>query len=131
MRSVAPAHFDGRTVDAAIVTRDELQPGDVLTGPAIICEATSAIVVEPGCSAEITSTGVILVMVAGERMDESPYDGPPRPSKSSGRDEATASEGHRTVSDPILLEVFQQPVRFDRGADGRDAAANFRLDECS
>ena len=58
-RSPEPAEtttsvFDGRERDTNVFLREDLNPGDRFDGPAIVCESTSTVVVEPGYSAEIT-----------------------------------------------------------------------------
>jgi 5-oxoprolinase (ATP-hydrolysing) len=38
----------GQWFDAALVVREDLRPGDVIAGPAIIAEKNATTVVEPG-----------------------------------------------------------------------------------
>ena len=76
--------FDGRLLATGVFTRDQLAPGDRITGPAILCEPTSTVVVEPGFIARILSRGEILL-------------------------EDTGTVGRNTVSteaDPVQLEIF-------------------------
>jgi 5-oxoprolinase (ATP-hydrolysing) len=41
----------GQWHDAALVVREDLRPGDVIPGPAIIAEQNATTVVEPGWAA--------------------------------------------------------------------------------
>ena len=53
--------FDGAATSCAIYTRDRLQPGDVLRGPAIVEEYGSTTVVFPGLHAEVDRFGNLLL----------------------------------------------------------------------
>jgi 5-oxoprolinase (ATP-hydrolysing) len=71
--------------DAAVVERGALLAGDVVAGPAILIEAHSTVVVEPGWQARMGETGVLFL------------------------DRTGRTEGRRAVGtqrDPIMLEVF-------------------------
>ena len=58
----ANATHDGETqCKASIFRRDQLAPGNYVVGPAIIVEANSTIVVEPGWSAELTARNDIVL----------------------------------------------------------------------
>ncbi len=76
--------FGGRSWPTGVYERSELQPGDCFTGPAIICEPTSTVVIDPGFTAEITARGEILISDSGD----------------------TAAEQHSTEADPVMLEIF-------------------------
>ncbi len=80
-----PVIFEGRSYDAALYQREQLEPGSRLEGPAIILERTSTLVIDPGWVGEITDRGDLLL-----------------------RDETGASARPESSSevDPILLEVF-------------------------
>jgi 5-oxoprolinase (ATP-hydrolysing) len=81
----AQAYFDGAYHDTAVFERDELRPGDVIDGPAIVIEPVSTIVVEPGWVAEVTERDDILLSDRG----------------------APAGAAHvATEVDPIMLELF-------------------------
>ncbi|WOI46736.1 hydantoinase B/oxoprolinase family protein [Acidovorax sp. BLS4] len=71
--------------DAALVVREDLRPGDVIAGPAIIAEKNATTVVEPGWQAALTALEHLVI------------------------DRTTArSVRHAlgTTVDPVLLEVF-------------------------
>ncbi|HIE99325.1 MAG TPA: hydantoinase [Fuerstia sp.] len=78
--------WNGAEYAAVVHHRDDLQPGMRITGPAIICEPTSTIWIEPHCNAQITASGTVLVEV--------------------GEDAATGEAMAASTPDPVLLEVF-------------------------
>ncbi|MCO5110523.1 MAG: hydantoinase B/oxoprolinase family protein [Burkholderiaceae bacterium] len=71
--------------DAALVVRDDMRPGDVLPGPAIIAEKNATTIVELGWEARLTALDHLLL----ERRV-------PRPVRHAAG----------TLVDPVLLEVF-------------------------
>jgi 5-oxoprolinase (ATP-hydrolysing) len=75
----------GQWCTAPLVVREDLRPGDVLQGPAIIAEQNSTIVVEPAWQAELTALNhLVLTRIA------------PR----------TLQHAMGTQADPVMLEVF-------------------------
>ena len=78
------AWFDGRAFETAIFDRKDLHAGDEIAGPAILCEPTSTVVVDPGFMATILSRGEILMTDSG----------------SSARREVSKA------ADPVMLEIF-------------------------
>ena len=48
-------YFDGDAIRTAVYNRNQLFPGDTFTGPAIVCEPTSTVVIDPGF--EVTEIG--------------------------------------------------------------------------
>lgn len=56
--------IDGDTVTGAIYNRAGLRAGDVIAGPAIVCEMDSTTLVEPGCVARVDALGNILIQPA-------------------------------------------------------------------
>jgi 5-oxoprolinase (ATP-hydrolysing) len=85
LNRTASTWIDGAWREVPIEQRGALQPGDRLTGPAILVEATSTTVVEPGWRAEVTAQGDLVL----SRVE-------PPAHRSVGR--------HR--ADPVMLEVF-------------------------
>ncbi|MDO9507512.1 hydantoinase B/oxoprolinase family protein [Hydrogenophaga sp.] len=75
----------GQWLDAALVVREDLRPGDVIPGPAIIAEKNATTVVEPGWEAVLTALDHL---VLDRRI--------PR----------TVTYAMGTTVDPVLLEVF-------------------------
>jgi 5-oxoprolinase (ATP-hydrolysing) len=53
--------FQARWQETGVFQREDLQPGDRISGPAIIVEPTSTIVVEPGWEAELTERDDLLL----------------------------------------------------------------------
>jgi len=80
-----PLYAEGAWHDAALYARGDLQPTDKVTGPALIVEPHSTIVVEPGWRTETTALGHI-------RLTR--YE--PLPSR----------RNIGTGADPIMLEIF-------------------------
>ncbi|MEW4528482.1 hydantoinase B/oxoprolinase family protein, partial [Maioricimonas sp. JC845] len=87
--------FGGQERSTGVFLRADLQPGDEIAGPAILCEPTSTIVVEPGFSATVQERGEIVLsdMRTSEAVGESSH----APSQES----AVSTE-----ADPVLLEIF-------------------------
>ena len=79
-----PVFFDGAWVDTPFFERDALRPGDVIAGPAIICERNTTVVVERGWRATLTDADNLVLERTG----------------------ATRRESVSTRADPVLLEIF-------------------------
>jgi 5-oxoprolinase (ATP-hydrolysing) len=80
----AEFYSDGAWHAARFVRREAMRPGDRLTGPAVLVEPHTSIVIEPGWQARITAHDhVVLTRIA------------PREGRAVG-----------TEADPIMLEVF-------------------------
>jgi 5-oxoprolinase (ATP-hydrolysing) len=84
-RETVRMYSGGQWHDAALVVREDLRPGDVMPGPAIIAEKNATTVVEPGWEAELTALDHL---VLDRRI--------PRAAKFAVG----------TTVDPVLLEVF-------------------------
>ena len=54
VRETVPMYSGGQWVDAALLLREDLRPGDVVMGPAIIAEQNATTVIEPGWQASVT-----------------------------------------------------------------------------
>ena len=76
---------EGQWLDAALVVREDLRPGDVIAGPAIIAEKNATTVVEPGWEAELTAFDHLALVRRTERVIQFAVG---------------------TTVDPVLLEVF-------------------------
>ncbi len=81
----APVFLHGGWHDARFVTREALRPGDTLTGPAVLVEPHTSILIEPGWQARITGHDHVEL----KRITA-------RPSRTALGTEA----------DPVMLEVF-------------------------
>ena len=84
-RNTVRMYADGHWLDAALVVREDLRPGDVISGPAIIAEKNATTVVEPGWEARLTGLDHLVL----ER-----------------RVPRTVRHAAGTQVDPVLLEVF-------------------------
>ena len=105
------AWFDGALRDVPIVERAALAAGARLDGPAIVFEATSTTVVEPGWSAEHRAGGELVLTCHGRRV----------------RRTIDASR-----ADPVLLEVFAglyMHVAEQMGAVLRQTASSVNIRE--
>ena len=71
--------------DAALVVREDMRPGDVINGPAIIAEKNATTVVEPGWQARLTALDHLLLVRVQARA---------------------VQHAAGTQADPVLLEVF-------------------------
>ena len=56
--------MDGREQTGAIYDRARLRAGDVIPGPAIVCEMDSTTLIEAGCVATVDACGNILIHLA-------------------------------------------------------------------
>lgn len=56
--------MDGREQDAVIYDRAKLRAGDIIPGPAIVCEMDSTTLIESGCVATVDAVGNILINLA-------------------------------------------------------------------
>jgi 5-oxoprolinase (ATP-hydrolysing) len=71
--------------DAALMVREDMRPGDVIDGPAIIAEKNATTVVEPGWQARLTALDHLLLLRVQARA---------------------VQHAAGTQADPVLLEVF-------------------------
>jgi N-methylhydantoinase A len=58
--------FGARWLPTRVYRRDGLVPGDVVCGPAMIAEYTSATILHPGDQAEVDATGNLILTIAQE-----------------------------------------------------------------
>jgi 5-oxoprolinase (ATP-hydrolysing) len=84
-RETVRMYSGGQWHDAALVVREDLRPGDIIAGPAIIAEKNATTVLEPGWEANLTALDHL---VLDRRV--------PRAIKFAAG----------TTVDPVLLEVF-------------------------
>jgi len=78
-------HTDGEWYATPIYQRDDMVPGQKIDGPAVIIEATSTNIIEPGWQAEMTSRRHLILT----RVKDRPK-----------------TEAIGTEADPVMLEVF-------------------------
>ncbi|MFY8102505.1 MAG: hydantoinase/oxoprolinase family protein, partial [Ramlibacter sp.] len=89
-REMVPVYTTGvdgqpRWHDAALVVREDLRPGDVIAGPAIVAERNATTVIEPGWQARLTDRDHLLLTRVVARPQR---------------------QAAGTQVDPVLLEVF-------------------------
>ena len=84
-RETVHMYSGGQWHDAALVVREDLRPGDVIPGPAIIAEKNATTVVEPGWEAQLTALDHIVL---------------------DRRVARNVKFAAGTTVDPVLLEVF-------------------------
>ena len=84
-RETVKVYANGEWRDAALVVREDLRPGDLLQGPAIIAEKNATTVIEPGWQARVSALDHLVL----ERYLDK---------------ETQFAAG--TQADPVLLEVF-------------------------
>jgi 5-oxoprolinase (ATP-hydrolysing) len=85
VRETVRMYSAGQWHDAALVVREDLRPGDVITGPAIIAEKNATTVIEPGWTAELTAFDHLSLVRITQRA---------------------IKYAAGTTADPVLLEVF-------------------------
>ena len=84
-RETVRMYSSGQWHDAALVVREDLQPGDIIPGPAIIAEKNATTVIEPGWEANLTALDHLVLDRRAQRAIQ-------------------FAAG--TTVDPVLLEVF-------------------------
>ena len=84
---------NGRQQQARCFRREALSPGDVVDGPALISEALSTTVIDPGWAATVRDDGQLLVC---------------RDTTNRQRSEPAAEIHANEDADPVLLEVFNR-----------------------
>ena len=85
VRETVPMYCSGHWLDASLVLREDLRPGDLIAGPAVIAEKNATTVVEPGWEAVVTEFDHLALV---RRV--------PRATRFAAG----------TRVDPVLLEVF-------------------------
>jgi 5-oxoprolinase (ATP-hydrolysing) len=91
--------FAGQEHETAVFLRSDLQAGDEISGPAIVCEPTSTVVVDPGWSATVREHGELDIR---DRRSEVGERNPQSPPALLSED----SESRLNGPDPVLLEIF-------------------------
>jgi 5-oxoprolinase (ATP-hydrolysing) len=108
---VAAVYLGGEWVETRFVEREVLRPGDRLTGPAVLVEPHTSILIEPGWRARVTEFDHVEL----RRVE-------PRPSRLAVGTEA----------DPVMLEVFNNlymSIAEQMGAVLENTAASVTIKE--
>ena len=83
------AWFEDQPRQTGVFLREFLTPGDQMSGPAIICEPTSTVIVDPGFTARILERGEIL-------LEES----------ATAADAMAGTSELAVTADPVRIEIF-------------------------
>ena len=107
----APVFLGGEHVTARFVRREALRPGDTLTGPAVLVEPHTSILIEPGWRARVTAHDHLeLTRVTARR----------------------SADAIGTRADPVMLEVFNNlymSIAEQMGAVLENTAASVTIKE--
>jgi 5-oxoprolinase (ATP-hydrolysing) len=107
--------FGGVSYETAVFFREQLHAGDEFHGPAILCEPTSTVVIDPGFSATVMERGEILIRsqkseVRGQRSgvrSQGTANSFSRESKTSAPSlDPRPSTLDHSSADPVMLEIF-------------------------
>ncbi len=90
--------FAGRQLETAVFHRHDLRPGDEIDGPAILCEPTSTVVIDPGFRAQVLERGEVLLTDISPTTNHQPPDTDPHPS--------SLILHPSSAPDPVQLEIF-------------------------
>ncbi|MGD9857468.1 MAG: hydantoinase/oxoprolinase family protein, partial [Planctomycetaceae bacterium] len=93
-----PVVFAGTQQPTGLFHRRELHAGDEIVGPAIVCEPTSTVVIDPGFAATVLPRGEILI---SDSLQTSPSPGVAAPGLLR-----VATPGLDCAPDPVRLEIF-------------------------
>jgi 5-oxoprolinase (ATP-hydrolysing) len=84
--------------------RERLSPGDTVTGPAIVAEASATTAVDPGWQAQVTTLGhLVLQRVRARTGTDEVGTEAELPASFSGR---PGPHRRRAEADPVMLEIF-------------------------
>lgn len=86
--------FERDALRTGVFKRESLHPGDSFDGPAIVCEPTSTVVIEPGFSATILGRGEIVISDNDETGE-----------KAAASADNAAGYAAKDI-DPVTLEIF-------------------------
>jgi 5-oxoprolinase (ATP-hydrolysing) len=105
----------GNWHETPVYQRDDLQPGDRITGAALILEPTGTNVIEPGWWAELTERNH-LILTRDEVVDNTSQGLLDTPAiagdpPACGTPLSKGGSGEQGTPDPVLLEIFNNLVR--------------------
>ena len=108
--SWAETWFDGLPHHTAVFLREQLHPGDTFVGPAIVCEPTSTVVVDPGFEASIRGRGeIVIARHAATVVPSPPSSGERARVRGASRVEALARLGYVTAAEANSFTEQPQP----------------------
>ncbi|KAI9306007.1 Hydantoinase B/oxoprolinase-domain-containing protein [Cunninghamella echinulata] len=119
----ASVYFEstGRLNDVPVYILSRLSPGSLVDGPAIIIDATATIVVEPSCTAFITSQHITITVGKGEKKKVTTELEPIQLSIFSHRFMSIAEQMGRTLQKTAISTNIKERLDFSCalfGADG-------------
>ena len=108
------ARFEGVDHRTGVFLRSQLQAGDIIDGPAIVCEPTSTLLVDPGCTATVGTRGELVVDIdAASAQGNANPQASTTPASSAPQADALRwpvrnglAPQAPTAADPVLLEIF-------------------------
>lgn len=106
------SHFGGATGQSSVYLREDLSPGAVIVGPAIICESISTVVVEPGWQVRLTGQSNLVMTPVDDANDQSIEVAQSGRGWTAGKPrklatpDTSADQTPSTIADPVLLEIF-------------------------
>ncbi|MHA3978044.1 hydantoinase B/oxoprolinase family protein [Halovulum sp. GXIMD14794] len=107
----APVFINGQWTDTRFVRREHMRPGDTLTGPAVLVEPHTSILVSPGWQARVTEHDHVALLRVEARAD---------------------AYAVGTEADPVMLEVFNNlymSIAEQMGAVLENTAASVTIKE--
>jgi len=106
-RETAALYYEGQWHQASILDREQLRPGDLVSGPAIVAEASATTVIDPGWEAEILRGGELLVVGSACRAVPARWSPAFRLREQAKACTPTVRPGRADLlPDPVLLEIF-------------------------
>ncbi len=95
--------FRGAARATGLFRRRELRAGDELIGPAILCEPTSTLVIDPGWTGTVAPRGEIVL-----RRTPAAQDSARQPAAHAGTSHSSDDRKAWDAPDPVRLELFHQ-----------------------
>ena len=121
--SITTTWFGGRACETGVFSRGELRAGDRIAGPAIVCESSSTVVIDPGFDCRVLSRGELLIEDGALGQDVKEGLRPSQVIRTAGQASSGTPEspGDGAIAgeipcDPVLLEIFNS--RFAAIAEG-------------
>ena len=111
-RATVPVYTTANWHDTPVYHRDDLCPGDVIDGPALIIEATGTNVVEPHWQATFTAKGHLILKAGVKGIQSSKFKVQHKKADPlSTLDSPLSTPDSPFPPDPVLLEIFNNLFR--------------------
>lgn len=105
-RATVSVYTAGAWHDTPVYHREDLCPGDVISGPALIIEPTGTNVVEPHWQATFTAKGHLILKATAKGIQKSDVD-----IQNQKADSLPTPDSRLSTPDPVLLEIFNNLFR--------------------